>query len=168
MKTGPDITTDLLLAEAFRDGRRAMLSRARSIVKNAVDAEDVVQEAFERAWRARARFTGERALPWLLAITKRVALDNVRSARRQPVLDGIPASDEVLALIERSESARFIADAVDNLARPYRDAFILHDVAGYSSHDLAYELHLPYHTVRTHLQRARCKLRATLKGLEAA
>ncbi|HEV7178874.1 MAG TPA: sigma factor, partial [Candidatus Baltobacteraceae bacterium] len=67
---------------AIETNRDLMLKRARSIVKNHADAEDVVQEALERAWKSRDGFiAGANPRPWLLRITTNAALDLVTAQR---------------------------------------------------------------------------------------
>lgn len=150
--------------------RGAMLRRARSILKNRADAEDAVQEAMESAWRARGRFVrGSNPLPWLLKITTNAAIDSARRRNREPLTGAaIPTyadAPEQRAL--RSETARSIEAAVAQLKSAHRRAFVLHDVHGYSSREISSGQHLAYHTVRTHLFRARRELREALSGVRS-
>ena len=152
--------------------RQAMLARARAIVKNAADAEDVVQEALERAWRARDRFMeGADARPWLLKITTNAAIDLLHRKSADAILsDAIVSAKaapppETAAL--RREAFDSLAAALENLAPAQRKAFVLHDVHGYSSREISARQQLPYHTVRTHLFRARRELRRALAGAES-
>lgn len=154
----------------IRVNRDVMLKRARAIVKNDADAEDVVQEAFERAWRSRAGFiSGANPRPWLLKITTNAAIDLVQ---RQLPLDNEGAeaaaaldAPEVTTL--QRETVRSIEIAVADLAPAQRAAFVLHDVQGYSSREISVRQRMPYHTVRTHLFRARRQLRRALSGVES-
>lgn len=142
-----------------------MLRRARAIVKNDADAEDVVQEALERAWRSRERFiAGSDLQPWLLKITTNAAIDHLE--RRKPaseIDESLPdpaAAPEHAAL--RSETARSIEAAMQQLSSMQRTAFVLHDIHGYSSREISSQQQVPYQTVRTHLFRARKNLRNAL------
>ncbi|HLI96105.1 MAG TPA: RNA polymerase sigma factor [Candidatus Baltobacteraceae bacterium] len=161
---------DSLFIQALAQHRSLMLKRARAIVRNANDAEDVVQEALERAWRSRERFTpGAQAAPWLLKITQNAALSSLRRRNGVQIVNpddvivrGGPDSD-----VLRQEHAQRIAGAIRELAPKHRQAFMLHDVQGYSSREISMHLHLPYHTVRTHLHRARLQLRGALTGGES-
>jgi RNA polymerase sigma-70 factor (ECF subfamily) len=160
-----DDMADPLFIQALEQHRALMLKRATAIVRNANDAEDVVQEALERAWRARGRFTpGAKAAPWLLKITQNTALNLLR--RRNT--DQIAGDGEVIAPGEpdydvlRRENVLRIAGGIGDLAPKHRQAFVLHDVQGYSSREISVNLHMPYHTVRTHLHRARLQLRSAL------
>jgi RNA polymerase sigma-70 factor, ECF subfamily len=153
-----------VLVEAFGKHRGLLLGYARSIVRNGLDAEDVVQDAFERAWRSRDRFTGVDAAPWLFTITKHLAFDVLRARIADAVadVDRQAAPESLDSYVERNERARSLASAVGRLSPRYRAAFILHDIEGYSNRELAARLRLPYHTVRTWLWRARHQVRAGL------
>jgi RNA polymerase sigma-70 factor (ECF subfamily) len=161
---------DSYFAQALAQHRSVMLKRAMAIVKNGVDAEDVVQEALERAWRSRRRFTpGAQPAPWLLKITQNTALNLLRRQHGiyrsdpQEILVPTGPDDDVL----RAENAERLARAIQDLAPNHRRAFVLHDVHGYSSREISAQLQLPYHTVRTHLHRARRRLRSALTGVES-
>ena len=158
--------TEDLVAGALAEHRERMLTLARSIVKNSEDAEDVVQDAQLRAWRYRETFNASRAIrPWLLSITRNAAFDFLH---RRPDIEATDcdrvyaAADPPERNVVLREEARFLARAVRGLAPAHRRAFVLHDIHGYSSREISAEIHLPYHTVRTHLFRARRQLRDAL------
>jgi RNA polymerase sigma-70 factor (ECF subfamily) len=156
-------------AGALEEHRALMLKRAASIVKNKADAEDVVQEALERAWRSRKRFVaGAKPAPWLLKITQNVALNYLRrhSGLNRGSLDEI-ASFNVAADVDvvKREDSRSIASAIRSLAPPQREAFVLHDLHGYSSREISLQVHRPHATVRTQIARARRHLRSALTGV---
>jgi RNA polymerase sigma factor (sigma-70 family) len=66
--------------------RRRVYGLALAVVRVPVDAEEVAQEAFVRAWRFAASFDERRGsvAAWLLGITRNVALDSVRAAAGGP------------------------------------------------------------------------------------
>lgn len=161
---------DTHFAQTLAQHRPLMLKRARAIVKNGDDAEDVVQEALERAWRSRRRFNAEaKAAPWLLKITHNTALTLLRrhAVATSTAVEALAVSNGPDGDVLRQESARCIARAIGDLAPHYRRAFVLHDLHGYSSREISAHLQLPYHTVRTHLHRARHSLRSALTGVES-
>ncbi len=145
--------------------RGQLIRRARGMVWNDADAEDVVQTALERAWRGRGRFRpGSAVAPWLLKITTHTAIDYLRSAQsfEQLVADVPRASEGIDAVVARAEALDEIASAALTLRAPYRETWLLHDVHGLSAYEISVEQAVPYHTVRTHLARARKQLRRVL------
>src|SRR5262245_56186570 len=76
------------LTRAFVEHHPRLLARARRLGVDQPTAEEVVQEAFLRAWRAAGRFDPAAGpiLPWLLAITTNVAKDVVRARARRSVV----------------------------------------------------------------------------------
>jgi RNA polymerase sigma-70 factor, ECF subfamily len=159
--------SDEALAETLARMQPILTSRARAIVGNRSDAEDAVQEAAYRAWRARDRLrAGSDPAPWLKTIVTRTALDFARERTRR---GGLPL-EEHAALgptpeesFARSEVLTTIGSAAEHLSPDSRRVFMLHDLAGFSSHEIAHLDNLPYHTVRTRLRRARISLRNELK-----
>ncbi len=161
------------LTEADLAAHYARLRRqARRLVRDDSDADDVVQDAMERAWRFRDRFASEAAAgPWLSAITRRTALDFLRKRGAAPPPPGGDASatqERPEAIVLRREVGETLGAAIRTLDAPYREAIVLHDVLGYSSREIASRASLPYHTVRTHLFRARRALRGILPLEDAA
>ena len=98
------------------------------ITSNAADAEDAVQEALVKAWRALGRFrAGEPLRPWLLRIAANEARNRRRSAGRRERLtlraaaspgEAAPSPEE--ALLVTSDRERLL-DALEALAEPARE-----------------------------------------------
>lgn len=155
------------LADALLRLRSRLADRAHAIIGNRADAEDAVQEAAARAWQARGRLrTGSDPAPWLNTILTRIAIDYARDRGRRAG----PAVDESLALdlspeydVLREEVLTAIDAAAGRLSPSSRRVFLLHDVEGLSSHEIAELDRVPYHTVRTRLRRARTSLRNDLR-----
>lgn len=161
--------SDQRLAEALLQLRPALTKRARAIVSNASDAEDVVQEGAARAWDARARLRrGADPGPWLRAIVTRVALDFVRKTRRTENVVYAEFSTRQPSPEDRlvqSEAVAAVSGAAADLASVQRRVLFLHDYAGFTSHEIALLDDVPYHTVRTRLHRARNAVRDRLQGV---
>jgi RNA polymerase sigma-70 factor, ECF subfamily len=158
---------DEAFAEALERMQPVLTSRARAIVGNRSDAEDAVQEAAFRAWRARDRLrAGSDPAPWLKTIVTNTALDLARERARR---NGVPIEEHSVLgpsaeeSFARAEVLTTIGSAAEHLPPNSRRVFMLHDLAGFSSHEIAHLDNLPYHTVRTRLRRARISLRNELK-----
>src|ERR1700722_78512 len=125
--------------------RGSLVNRASHLVGSA-DAEDVVQDAFERALRARTvRLDGD-PRPWLRRITRNVAYDTLRSRARR-IATVVPANDEESAehTVVRHEAMAELGGALETLAPAYRRTIVLHDLEGYSNSEIATLDGVPYH-----------------------
>jgi RNA polymerase sigma factor (sigma-70 family) len=146
--------------------RGGLLRGAQRLVGLA-DAEDVVQDAFERAWRATTARPGTDAGAWLNRIARNVAYDTLRKRARTFDLPSRDETESVETAVLQRESTAALNGAVGELPAPQRRAFVLHDIAGYSSREIAQLDGIAHNTVRTRLFRARRALREALRS-EAA
>lgn len=148
---------------------------ARGVVRDDAEAEDVVQEAYVRAFSALPGFHGEAAiLTWLTRITLNEARERLR--RRKPTvevetLDAAHEKGQVILFptamnpeqdTARTEIRRLLESAVDELPEPFRVVFIMRDVDDCSIEETAAALGLVPATVKTRLHRARKMLRKAL------
>ena len=129
---------DDAFAALWRDGHGRLLGVARRMTGGRADAEDVVQDAFCAAWRARAGYSGA-AHPstWLHRITVNAALMHLRRRRRRPseALDALPEfvlvddSDDALAQAIHAEQQQALASALATLSPGDRDVVLAEDGA---------------------------------------
>jgi RNA polymerase sigma-70 factor (ECF subfamily) len=150
--------------QSLLSSRNRLLRNAYRIVGSA-DAEDVVQDALERAWRY-ASFRPEADLrPWLNRIARNTAFNVLRRRTRTITFyerQRDIESAEAAAL--RRETIAVLGVALGGLPPPQRRAIVLHDVAGYSSREIAQLDGIGHNTVRTRLFRARRAMRLALDG----
>jgi RNA polymerase sigma-70 factor, ECF subfamily len=190
--TGLDGLDDLALVERARnrDGaavrlimqrhNRRLYRAARSILNDDAEAEDVVQEAYVRAFTHLDGFRGEAQLStWLTRIALNEALGRLRRRRTTVGLKDIDAiSDQGEARViylpsarqdsdpeaaaARAEVRRLLERAVDQLPDHFRVVFMLRDIEEMSVEETASHLGLRPETVKTRLHRARRLLREAL------
>ena len=163
---------------------------AWSILLDRGEAEDVVQEAYVKAFAALPGFKGDAALStWLTRIVVNEALERKRRAgRRRQLLEGqgvafiegyrealMRGSDAGLSAeqsLMRAELAKLIEAAIARLPEVFRPAFVLREIEGLSVAETAAALDITEATVRTRLYRAKQKLQAELEpqasGVRAA
>ena len=128
------------------------------------DAEEVVQETFLRAWRNLHRFRGESAFgTWLYRITTNLCRDHLKRHQRTGLRDAQPEAvsniaDELPAGVD-ALARRRLEDALDKLTPRQREVLVLHDVMELDHPQIAEVLELPAATSKSHLHRARARLR---------
>ena len=182
-QTGP--ASDDILAARFRAGDEAAFAAvfdgwsgavhrlALRIVRDASDAEDVVEETFWQAWRQRETFDGRRGglTAWLLTIARSRALDRLRaSGRRREVSSDEPdapvlAAEPVRDAAEVEELRRMVGAALVELPRDQRQAIELAYFEGLSQTEIAERTGVPLGTVKTRVRLAMVKLRDALGAL---
>jgi RNA polymerase sigma-70 factor, ECF subfamily len=147
---------------------------ARWLVRDRADAEDMVQEAYLKAFRAHAGFRGTEARSWLLAIVRNTCLSHLRQQRSRPkVVQFRPVPDEddeeqdwpddpELSVEDRldrqTEDARLRA-ALARLPDPFRETIVLRDLEELSYAEVAQVTGVPVGTVMSRLSRGRPRLR---------
>jgi len=128
---------------------------------SAADAEDAVQEALVRAWRALPRFRAEASFStWLFRICLN-AISDQRSRRARgggvPLEDVVEPADPRDAIAERELSSA-LQEALSELDETYRTAVLLYDVLGRSYAEIAEVLGVPEGTVKSRIFRGRVEL----------
>ena len=162
---------DPAAATAFvRRFQRRVFGVALAITADAALAEDVAQQAFERAWRHAGAYDARRGsvTVWLLAITRNVAIDTVRVRRPAAVdphvvvdLAGLEAADPADAAVQGDEIAR-VRVALAGLPEPQRRAVLLATVAARTSTEIAALEGVPVPTAKHRVQSGLRKLRSAL------
>jgi RNA polymerase sigma-70 factor, ECF subfamily len=149
---------------------------ALTILRNDAEAEDVMQEAYVRAYQHLGEFAGEAKFStWLTKIAVHEALARVRKQAQR----GGPqsASDESPDIMDKVKSAErdpeaqtydrelkmVLERAIDALPDTYRSVFVLRIVEGLHVEDTAEALGIGVETVKTRLHRARAMLRKELE-----
>jgi RNA polymerase sigma-70 factor (ECF subfamily) len=163
--------------ELVRNHGGRLLSVARRFLGGSEDAQDAVQEAFIRAFKAIHTFEERAQLhTWLHRILVNTALMKLRERRRKPedsidellpsfASDGhqaVESRDWSDALLERKETAGIVRDAIARLPEPYRVVLVLRDLEERDTAETAGILGTTTTVVKVRLHRARQALRTLL------
>jgi RNA polymerase sigma-70 factor (ECF subfamily) len=148
---------------------------ARAILRNDGEAEDVMQDAYVRAYEHLDQFAGRAKFStWLTRIAVHEALARMRRANRyqesEPMSERNEESLDRMASLEpnpeqlasNSEIRRLLEEAVEKLPDAYRTIFMLRDVEEMSTTDTANILEITEENVKVRLHRARALLREGL------
>lgn len=188
---------DMALVQLARRGRREAFRHimqrcnqrlfrvARGVVNDDAEAEDVVQEAYVRAFEKLSSFRGDAALlTWMTRIVLNEAHGRLRRRRRTVDVEQIDASqsdaakvvafpsqfgsEDPAAAAARGEIRRLMERAIDGLPEGFRIVFVMREIEQCTVEETAASLGLRAETVKTRLHRARRLLRTALQDTLAA
>jgi RNA polymerase sigma-70 factor, ECF subfamily len=143
---------------------------AKWLLRNEQDAQDVVQEAFLRAFKSFGGFHGYNGRAWLLKIVRNTSCTLLKKNRAVDFTttfdEEIHASrDESLSpatILEHAEDAELIRKAMEELPTECREILTLRHQEGLSYREIADIVRIPPGTVMSRLTRARAKLKECL------
>jgi RNA polymerase sigma-70 factor (ECF subfamily) len=167
--------------------RTELLAYCYRMLGSAHDAEDLVQDTYLRAWRAREQYDETRSSlrTWLYRIATNACLTALEVRGRRPLPSGLVAAsdprgplvrgevtwlqplpdswldagDPARAVVDRSSLRLAFAAALQHLSARQRGALILRDVLGFSASEAAGILGATVVSVNSSLQRARARVR---------
>jgi RNA polymerase sigma-70 factor (ECF subfamily) len=151
---------------------------ARRLTGSREEAEDLVQEAYARAFRAWRSFEpGTNLRAWLFRILTNLNIDRGRRIQRSPDMQPLEENDYFLynkleeATSDQNADERRVVDrlsqndavtALADLPHDFRDVVLLVDLADFTYSDAAQILDIPIGTVMSRLHRGRRMLKRTL------
>ena len=148
----------------------AAYNLARWLTRNDADAEDVVQEAYLRAFRFFGGFHGVDGRAWLLGIVRNTSYTWMQR-NRSPQLN-MPLDDELYqvesndlnpeAVLLQDASVQMLRQAVEELPVEFREVLVLRELDELSYREIAEVADLPLGTVMSRLARARKRLQQIL------
>ena len=157
----------------------AAFNLARWLTRNDHDAEDVVQEAFMRAFRFFDALKDSDARPWLLAIVRNtgytwleknrpsdlVPIDDVAAFAADTVSAGhvVPAETNPEVIVLQSANRKLVNQALEELPLPFREVLVMREIEDMSYKEIAAIAAIPIGTVMSRLARGRELLRESLE-----
>lgn len=179
-----DVDSDAPLAERARQGdegafrelveryKKPLVNFAHRLLGDPIEAEDVAQDAFVKAYRALPGLRldkGARFSTWLFQIARNLAIDRIRRSRRihfEPLSPGAGDPPSPLrgpdADAAGRETAEAVASAIQALPEDQRTAVVLSEYHGMTYAEIAAVMRVSIKSVESRLYRARQELRARL------
>jgi len=162
----------------MRRHNRRVFRVTRAILKRDDEAEDVMQEAYVRAYEHLSDFRGEASfVTWLTRIAIHEALARKRQEQRFDPLDSAPRESMVISVepprspeqqVNDQQLRAVLERAIDALLDEFRTVFVLRAVEQMTGAETAACLDIPEETVKTRLHRARLRLQeAIVRALDA-
>lgn len=154
----------------------AAYNLARWLTRNDHDANDIVQEAFLRAYKFFDGFHGDGARPWLLTIVRNTYYTWLRQNRDRQLTDTLDeelhdsatpaAGDNPELFLAQSEDKKLLNRALEKLAPEFREVLVLRELEDLSYKEIARIADIPIGTVMSRLARARKLLWASVRQLQ--
>ena len=147
---------------------------SRIILRDDAEAEDVMQDAYVRAYEHLHQFAGKAAFStWLTRIAIHEALARKRRRGRQEELDALPMNGESMSILKSSgpspedgtaasQARELLETALERLPETYRTIVVMREVEEMSVADTAASLGVTEAVVKTRLHRAHAMLRKEL------
>jgi RNA polymerase sigma-70 factor, ECF subfamily len=161
------------LAEILLSHLDSAYNLAHWLVRNGDDAEDVVQEAYLRAFQYSDGFRGGDARAWLLTIVRNTAYRWLRKTRafepvtqfdEQMAATGVEMPNPEQLLLQKADG-RLVEQAMSQLPVRFREILILRELEGLSYKQIADVMGVPIGTVMSKLSRARERFRLAVGDL---
>ena len=152
----------------------AAYSLARWLVRDEHVAEDIVQDAYLRAFRYFGSFRGPDPRPWLLGIVRNCCYNWFAQQKRvrefetdfedadAPALDGQQRPETPETLLVRKMERAHVTAGIARLPLPFREVLVLREMEDLSYEQIASVLDIPKGTVMSRLSRARRQLQEEL------
>jgi len=147
----------------------AAYNLARWLLRNDQDAEDAVQEAYLRAYKAFSRFRGGDGKAWFMTILRNVCYTTLKKSRShetpEPFDEEIhqaAGQSDVREAFRQKANAESLHQALEKLPDEFREIIVLHDLEGLAYKQIAAVIGIPIGTVMSRLARARGRLRAEI------
>jgi RNA polymerase sigma-70 factor (ECF subfamily) len=148
----------------------AAYNLARWLTRSATDAEDLVQEAYLRAFRSFETFQGQDARAWLLAIVRNTCFTWMRKKGDQPAIEfdeqihGPEDAPDAESILLNEAALGSLQNCLEALPLEYREAIVLRELEELSYREISDIARVPIGTVMSRLARARRRLQQCLEG----
>ena len=148
----------------------AAYNLARWLTRNDHDAEDLVQEAYLRAYKFFDRFQGDDGRPWLLAVVRNTCYTWLKQHRAHELTASFDenihgsSSDSLNPekLLSQKATRQLLHEALEELPIEFREVVVLRELEGFSYKEIAAIVDIPMGTVMSRLTRGRSRLQQCL------
>ena len=154
------------LAELYRQTDSAVYGFALSILKDPHAAEDVMQDTYLKILDSAQSYAPMgKPMAWILTITRNLAYQRLRRAKRETAAEDIPEEADHAILSEETENKMILETALKTLGEEERQIVMLHAVSGLKHREIAALLGLGLPTTLSRYHRALAKLQKQLGGM---
>ncbi|MGV3487297.1 MAG: RNA polymerase sigma factor [Tuberibacillus sp.] len=152
-------------AALVRKYQGSVFRQAYAMVGDRMEAEDIAQDAFIKAFYSLKKLDNEYAFTsWLTRIVSNACYDHLKRAnkRKSTSLDDQETVQPRESPIEKSQMRMNLREAMQMLSPDHREVIILRDIQGFSYKEIADILEIPVGTVKSRISIARMELKEEL------
>jgi RNA polymerase sigma-70 factor (ECF subfamily) len=167
------LTNNINFEESALPHLDAAYNLARWLTRNEQDAQDVVQEAYLRAFRFFPDFRGGDARSWIMKIVRNTCYTWIHE--NSPLKGAIEFDEKLIPpdsrdlnpeeFVLQNDSDKLVRKALENLPTNFREVLVLRELDGMSYKEIAEITGMAAGTVMSSLSRARDRFRQALKDL---
>jgi RNA polymerase sigma-70 factor (ECF subfamily) len=151
---------------AVKEYSNKLYGFAMRFMRNAEDAEDIVQDVYEKLWINRKKVEAEKAKAWMFTTAHNAMLNLIAKKSRLQLPGDEKLPETVKKDASKFESNEVVERAVNILPPIQKSIILLRDLEGYSYEEIGDILELSSSQVKVYLFRARNKIKKQLKGLK--
>lgn len=138
---------------------------ALKYLKNKEDADDIVQDAFEKLWKNRKKVEFQKAKSWLFTCAHNALINMIKKNSRMTYQETTVSNHTVVSHAHEFEMKEVVANCMAILPPVQKSIILLRDLEGYNYKEIGEILSLSESQVKVYLFRARKKLKKHLKDL---
>lgn len=148
-----------------REHSNKLYGYALKFLRNSEDAQDIVQDIFEKLWINRKKVEVEKAKSWMFTSAHNAMLNLIKKNQRTQYPGDEKLTENCRPDANTFESKQLVDRAVNILPPIQKSIILLRDLEGYSYEEIGDILQLSDSQVKVYLFRARNKIKKQLKGL---
>lgn len=138
---------------------------ALKYLKNTEDADDIVQDAFEKLWKNRKKVEFQKAKSWLFTCAHNALINMIKKNNRMTYQETTVSNHVVDSYAHEFEMKEVVEKCMAILPPVQKSIILLRDLEGYNYKEIGEILSLSESQVKVYLFRARKKLKKHLKDL---
>jgi RNA polymerase sigma-70 factor (ECF subfamily) len=152
--------------QLFMPHINAAYNLARWLTRDAADADDVVQEAYMRAFRFAGNYHGGDSRAWLLKIVRNTCYTWLKKNRPREIIYELEEDEHQAStgdpekILQENIDRRTVRRLLEGLPAAYREIVVMRDIEGLSYKEISAVTELPLGTVMSRHSRARKRLQA--------
>ncbi|HET7577703.1 MAG TPA: sigma-70 family RNA polymerase sigma factor [Bacillales bacterium] len=150
-------------AELVKQYKGTVFRHAYAMVNDRMEAEDIAQEAFVKAYYSLKKLKNEYAFSsWMTRIVTNLCYDSLKKSNRQTVMETEEMPTSLQSPIAQTDLKLTIREAMQKLSAEHRAVLVLRDIQGFSYDEIADRLEIPLGTVKSRINTARRELKNEL------